>query len=152
MEGKAEMMTRSRKWLFVLLLVAAGAAPLLSARAEGFHGGFNRPYFHGPAWHGGRGWHGFRGVDVWHHGYWNHGWHGGRFGWWWVWGGDWAFYPAPVYPYPAYPYIDAPPAYAGPAPASYWYYCDNPRGYYPYVAQCSAPWRAVPPQPSNATP
>jgi hypothetical protein len=147
-------MIRARTSLFVLLLAAAASmAPLLAARAEP-HGGFYRPYWHGPGWHGGSGWRGgygwhggWRGADLWHRGYWHHGWHGGRFGWWWAWGGPWVFYPAPVYPYPVYPYVDVPSA-PGPAPASYWYYCDNPRGYYPYVTQCGSGWRAVPPQPT----
>jgi hypothetical protein len=25
-----------------------------------------------------------------------------------------------------------------------WYYCSDPAGYYPYVAQCSTGWQAVP--------
>jgi hypothetical protein len=61
-------------------------------------------------------------------------------------------WPAP-YPYP-YPYVYAPPAVVvAPAPAAVvaaqpqsWYYCDNPQGYYPYVATCAAGWRQVPAQ------
>ena len=81
--------------------------------------------------------------------------------------------------YPAYPYY--PPYYAYPPPVVYapppvvyapppvvyspppatptyvqqpeqsWYYCDNPRGYYPYVTDCGSGWRQVPasPQPSR---
>jgi hypothetical protein len=37
-----------------------------------------------------------------------------------------------------------PPAVA-PNP-TYWFYCGNPQGYYPYVPQCSVPWQQVPPQ------
>jgi hypothetical protein len=71
----------------------------------------------------------------------------------------WGFpfpYPYP-YPYPyAYPYPAPPPyyapsaAYAAPADPGYgvapstWYYCANPRGYYPDVPQCNSGWRAVP--------
>lgn len=78
----------------------------------------------------------------WRAGYWYHGWHGGRYGWWWVAPGfGWTFYAAPVYPYPEPP----PPAVAPPPPApATWYYCPNPPGYYPYVAQCYGPWRPVP--------
>jgi hypothetical protein len=25
-----------------------------------------------------------------------------------------------------------------------WYYCSDPAGYYPYVAQCNTGWQAVP--------
>jgi hypothetical protein len=31
-------------------------------------------------------------------------------------------------------------------PASYWYYCAQPAGYYPYVQNCSQPWMKVLPQ------
>ena len=82
-------------------------------------------------------------FDRWRGGGWFHGVHGGRDGWWWVVGPDFYFYPAPVYPYPD-PYL--PPAVA-PAPvpaAATWYYCANPQGYYPYVAQCAVPWQPVP--------
>jgi len=30
---------------------------------------------------------------------------------------------------------------------SVWWYCDNPRGYYPQVLECSVPWRIVNPPP-----
>ena len=58
------------------------------------HGGWRRPHF------GER-----RSFDdhdrtLWRGGHWAHERHGGRFGWWWVAGDDWFFYPDPVYPYP----------------------------------------------------
>jgi hypothetical protein len=86
-----------------------------------------------------------RDFDVWRRGGWIHGRHNGRFGWWWVVNGTWYSYPQPIYPYPD-PYV--PPVAGLPAPApggAYWYFCANPRGYYPYVARCLVPWRAVPP-------
>jgi hypothetical protein len=59
--------------------------------------------------------------------------------------------PAPVYVAPATTYVlpaPAPaPAVQAPAPAATWYYCDNPKGYYPYVANCASPWQAVQPTP-----
>jgi hypothetical protein len=91
---------------------------------------------------------------VWRGGNWNHAWHDGRLGWWWVVGSYWYFYAQPVYPYPD-PYL--PPAVvvqpgpSGPAPAQYWYYCDNPPGYYPYVTSCSTAWRQVPVTPQGQT-
>src|SRR5574337_430131 len=43
-------------------------------------------------------------------------------------------YPYPVYSSPAV--VEAsPPVYAQPQ-QQYWYYCQNPQGYYPYVSQC----------------
>jgi hypothetical protein len=47
-----------------------------------------------------------------------------------------------------------PPAYgpqpevAGPNPG-YWYYCNNPQGYYPYVRECTGEWQNVPANPDN---
>ena len=31
---------------------------------------------------------------------------------------------------------------------SYWYYCPNPQGYYPYVKECSKGWMKVVPAPA----
>ena len=45
--------------------------------------------------------------------------------------------PAPA-PAPAAPQV-------APQQPSYWYYCTEPAGYYPYVNQCSRPWIAVQP-------
>jgi hypothetical protein len=83
-------------------------------------------------------------FETWHGGRWFHGDHGGRAGWWWVVGGLWYFYPAPVYPYPAAPET----VYVGPAApvpaAQYYYWCGRPAGYYPYVSGCHVPWQPVP--------
>ncbi|HXC38725.1 MAG TPA: hypothetical protein VN667_07245 [Burkholderiales bacterium] len=80
-------------------------------------------------------------LELWRRGRWIHDRHNGRFGWWWVVGGVWYFYPAPVYPYPD-PF-QPPTVVLGPEPSPphYWYYCGNPQGYYPYVAQCAVPWQ-----------
>ncbi len=91
-------------------------------------------------------------MGVWRHGHWYHGAHAGRAGWWWIVGGVWYFYPAPVYPYPD-PYV--PPVVAAPPPTYYW--CANPPGYYPQVPACVVPWQAVPaaaaqPAPPGASP
>ena len=74
-------------------------------------------------------------------------------------------YPRPYFSYPYYPYYppsivtvpSSPPVYierpAPPVqqqfPAGYWYYCNNPEGYYPYVADCPAGWRQVDPIPQR---
>ena len=59
-------------------------------------------------------------------------------------------YPAPpVYVYPAPPVVierPAPPAYVESPPPEYWYYCEDPTGYYPYVQQCLRGWMRVVPQ------
>ena len=99
-------------------------------------------------------------YDRWRGGRWYHGPHLGRSGWWWIVGGIWYFYPAPVYPYPnpyVPPVVVVPSAPAAPAPEpapqeQYWYYCPNPAGYYPYVAHCTTDWQKVPASPPGVTP
>ena len=78
----------------------------------------------------------------------------------------WYFAPPPYSYYPPYPYYppvvtvpSEPPTYieqgeedAEPAPAqesSYWYYCEKPQGYYPYVRECPGGWQKVPPRPAG---
>jgi hypothetical protein len=95
--------------------------------------------------------------DLWRHGRWLHDRHEGRFGWWWVVGGAWYFYPEPVYPYPN-PYEPPVAVIVNPAAGSaspppppapqYWYYCSAAGGYYPYVPSCPGGWQAVPATPS----
>ena len=71
--------------------------------------------------------------------------------------GPYYYYPPPpvvYYPPPAY-YAPPPVVYAPPPPAptpvapqaQTWYYCDNPKGYYPYVSNCASGWRQVPARP-----
>jgi hypothetical protein len=78
-----------------------------------------------------------------------------------------AWYGPPVWaprPYWAHPMvIAAPPVYYAPAPvfvrqppayirqpaldeSDYWYYCESPRGYYPYVKSCPGGWMKVVPE------
>lgn len=129
--------------LLVMTLIAAGATGVPPAQAQRHD-------------------HDFHGRDigrftpqerrVWQGGRWEHGWHDNRFAWWWIVDGGWYFYPVPIYPYPTYvpPAIIVqlpPPVPTGLPPAQFWYFCDNPAGYYPYVAACPGPWRAVPATP-----
>ncbi|HXQ53235.1 MAG TPA: hypothetical protein VN802_19245 [Stellaceae bacterium] len=67
---------------------------------------------------------------------------------WWGWPGPYYYVPPPpvVYMPPAYYAPPPPPAPLAAQPQS-WYYCDNPKGYYPYIATCAAGWRQVPAQP-----
>jgi len=79
-------------------------------------------------------------------------------------------YVQPYYPYP-YPYYAYPPVVISPpAPQSppvyvekgqesaapdeststqdyYWYHCDKPEGYYPYIKECPGGWQKVTPEP-----
>lgn len=103
--------------------------------------------------------------DTWRRGHWYHGWYGQRWGWWWLAGNTWFYYPAPIYPYPnpyvpgtvtvvnTEPTVPAPPAQA--PETQYWYHCKAPDGYYPYVPHCPGGWTKVPttpaPTPSQPT-
>jgi hypothetical protein len=116
------------------VFVGSWAGPVDTAYAAGHGGG-----------RGGGGWHGG-----------GHG--GGNFNVWFGpgWGWDPFFYPYyPYYPsYPAYQppvVIQQPEQYVVPEPqpqqTSYWYYCQNPKGYYPYVKRCPGGWMKVVPSP-----
>lgn len=148
------------------LLALAAVVPGLAHADRGFRHG-DRGFRHGRE-RGGPRWHGdIRHFDrhdrgIWRGGFWRHGDHGGRFGWWWVVGGSWYLYPQPVYPYPnpyvppvvvqqpPVQYIERPQAGMGspsaPAPDT-WYHCAHPTGYYPYVRECPGGWTPVPATP-----
>jgi hypothetical protein len=166
-----------RKHLYRSLLSSLGIALLVSTAAPGHawsggggHGGGSG----GGGWHGGGsgggGWHGggsggggWHGSGGWHGG----GWHGGGWGWgggfwgprvfvggpfWYPWGYGYGYpysYPYPVYSQPVVE--QAPAVYTQQTlPPQYWYYCQNPPGYYPYVRECTAGWLQVAPQPISA--
>lgn len=103
---------------------------------------------------------GFHGHFPGHHHHHHHHFHSGAsvgvvLGTPWVWHGY--YRPPPVYVYSP-PIIVTPassPVYiekgiaAAPTEqaSAYWYYCNNPQGYYPYVKACPAGWQPVPVQP-----
>ncbi|HZK89604.1 MAG TPA: hypothetical protein VFC56_05595 [Stellaceae bacterium] len=119
-------------WALMLMagLVIGLASPRVSL-AQVTRGGGAHP---GGTWRGG--------VGEWRGGRWYLGRQGDRYGWWWVVPGyDWYAYDVPVYPSPAYPNPEYPDA---PVSSYYWYYCQSPAGYYPYVQQCPTPWRPIP--------
>ena len=66
----------------------------------------------------------------------------------WYPGYPYAYYPAPYYPAPPVVVQQQPQVYAEPAPSQsdYWYYCQDPQGYYPYVKSCPGGWMQVVPQ------
>jgi hypothetical protein len=101
----------------------------------------------------------WRPAPGFHSGYWHHGWRGGYYGWWWVAGPTWYLYSAPVYAGGVYAVPSEAPLQvieggtigeersAPTQSTQYWYYCDSPAGYYPYVKECGSEWRPVPAQP-----
>jgi hypothetical protein len=123
------------------------------------HGG--APAYGGrPSYGGGPGYGGRPGYGGWYghgYGYWRGPYYGGGA---WI-GPGWApwWWGSPAYLGLPYPYYTAPsviverspPVYVQPAPqpneAYYWYYCENPKGYYPYVRECPMGWMKVAPSP-----
>jgi hypothetical protein len=136
--------------LALLAALAAAGLPAQAQRFEEHRGPFRGDigHFHEHDW------------AVWHAGHWEHGFHDGRLGWWWLAGGVWYFYPYPIYPYPdpfVPPVVTAAPAVVETVPPpptpTAWYYCNSAKGYYPYVPACPEGWQAVAASPaiSSAT-
>jgi hypothetical protein len=145
----------------LLALLIACNLPAYAAGPGGYHGsgghsgsgGYQRTGgyqghggYHGSAnyyGHGGNNGHGNSysfGIGI------TPGWGGWGPGWW----------GPPAYPYyPYYPYYPAPPVVIQQQPqayaqqnqqeSDYWYYCQNPQGYYPYVKSCPGGWMKVVP-------
>lgn len=135
-------------WVVMTLLLAGACAGYADPGRHGGRGG-GGAYDRSHVWHGGS--HGGRGggVDVWIG--------PGRWPGWW--GPTYPYYVTDPY-YRYYPEYAAPPVviqqpaeeYVQPAEQlptepSYWYYCRNPQGYYPYVKQCPNGWMKVVPSP-----
>jgi hypothetical protein len=130
-------------------MLGVSAPALAEHGGGGFHGGgFHGGGFHG--FHGGRfGVAGFHGAHFHFGGFHHHAFnrfHGGfgygfypglglglGFGFGYPW--YWNYYP------PYYGYYGGEIPYAS---TTYWYYCSNPAGYYPYVTRCYGTWQAVP--------
>jgi len=135
------------------MLASAGPPPHGGGRYVGHHhGGAHRPYYPAvrpvyPGWRAGY-WGPRAGIYVGAPVYGS--------GWPYAWGASYAVpYGVPyAVPYGVAPLVvttaPAPQVIVQPAqsvPAdSYWYYCTQPAGYFPYVQNCSQPWMKVVPQ------
>lgn len=156
------MKRRLLGWLAVLALCAIGSGTAMAygrVVVGGFYGGHGRVDYYG-------GWHGYHGG--WRGAYWGPGagfYLGGAAYW-----GGWPY----AYSYGYLPYATSyalvaptvyveqpvegsplpaqsspgPPSVAGNAgsPPTFWFYCTQPAGYYPYVRDCSQAWMRVLPQ------
>jgi hypothetical protein len=62
------------------------------------------------------------------------------------------YYPPTVITVPVTPpvYIQQAPPAAPDYPSGYWYYCNNPEGYYPYIKDCPRGWQQVEPIPPSS--
>lgn len=45
------------------------------------------------------------------------------------------------------PQVQAPQSYSAPQQDNFWYHCDKPEGYYPYIKDCPQGWQKVTPEP-----
>ena len=138
-----------------LVIVLIGPITSTSVRARG-GGGYGGGHYGG-------GWGGHYGGGH-YGGGWGYG-HGGHYGH----SGFGFYFGAPFYSYPYYSYPYQYPYYYPPAvitvpatppvyiqqsppaarqyPNGYWYYCNNPEGYHPYVKECPNGWQQVDPIP-----
>jgi hypothetical protein len=147
--------------LFSCALPAYAAGPGANQGSGGYRGsgGYHRSggYQGSGGYHGSSGYHGSGS----HSGHGGHNGHGNSYNFgiaigpgWGGWGPGW--WGPPAYPYyPYYPYYQAPPVVIGQQPqayvqqnqqeSDYWYYCQNPQGYYPYIKSCPGGWMKVVP-------
>ncbi len=126
-----------RKLTLALAILAVVAVPA-QASEHGFRGGHEQFKHFNRFQHGFRGPHVFVGPRVFI----------GPGPFWYPY--PYAYYPSPVVIEPApQVYVQPPPA---PPPQSYWYYCEDPKGYYPYVSQCPGGWMQVVPRTNAPTP
>jgi hypothetical protein len=154
---KMKTLTKTMSWLLVFSTLALAMPMAANAERNDRGGGDRDRHDNRGGWHGDI--HHFNDRDMgrWRGGHWNHGYHDGRLGWWWVVAGLWYFYPQHVAGYPD-PYTPppvvvvqptAPAVSSTPPPSQYWYYCDASKAYYPYVPSCPAGWRMVPATPAG---
>ena len=145
--------------VIILSFAFLGSPSILEAQGRfGGHGGRGGPHGGYYGGHGGGGgphggYYGGHGGWGYHRGYYPH----------WGFGFYWGFpivgWPYAVYggwPYVGWPYYppqapEAAPAYREPEQQQpyYWYYCQDPQGYFPYVKNCPGGWIQVKP---NITP
>ncbi len=163
------MRTNSKQRMAIVALAAAlmmtvrpgqaqhqGGDPRDHGSDHADHGHYTRGHdYHNYDFHG-RDFHHFTPYErqTWSGGHWEHGWHDNHFAWWWTAGGGWYSFPVPIYPFPTYvpPAVvvqQPPPASTILPPSQFWYHCDNPQGYYPYVPVCNGPWREMSATPSQ---
>ena len=116
---------------------------------------------------GGRGYYGgyAHGYPYGYYGRYGYGWRG--YPYWWGYSYWWGYpywWSSPYYSYydpyyyggygepPVPPEGGSPPAASGQQQSSYWHFCQNPEGYYPYVKDCPGGWLTVVPSKPNAAP
>lgn len=129
-------MTNLRWVCLIITLLTAASSVVLARGGYGHHG---RSHLNIGIGYYGPGYYGYGGYGLGGYGY----------------GYGYSFNNRPYYDYPPTMIVSStPPVYiqqaqpVQPQP-NYWYYCQNPEGYYPYVQNCSGGWLQVAPQPSE---
>ena len=145
--------------IFIALTLILVAPPSSSAggRSHGYAGGKAGGGHHG--YRGGYGYRGNYGYKRVHGrwGYYRRPW-GPRWGVNFRWGGPlwWGpgFAPYGFFAPPPVVVQQQPPVYVQPEPqqTDYWYYCQNPQGYYPYIKSCPGGWMRVVPETTPPNP
>jgi hypothetical protein len=129
--------------VFLAMAILCVSPWIADAQGPRGHGG---GYPHG---HGG----GYAPGGGGHPAHWNFGFYWGGPGWYWPWWGPYYGYgyypPAPTYVVPQQPQVYVQPQQ--PQEQAYWYYCQDPHGYYPYVQNCPGGWMKVVPTPTPPT-
>ncbi len=131
----------------LIVLIGSIGSNSVWARGGGHGGGFGGGHYGGGHYGGGWGHGGYSygalglGLGL---GY-GMGYYGGYGGYGYGYGG----YPPTVVTVPVAPpiYIQQAPPVVQQNPSGYWYYCNSPQGYYPYIKQCPGGWQQVEPTP-----
>ena len=150
--------TGSILFLFIVSLLLAVAPPgFAGGRSYAYAGGKNGGGYHG--YRGGHGRQGHYGYKRTHGrwGHYRHGW-GPRWGVHFRWNGPvwWGPWPVP-FGFSAPPPVivqQQPPVFVQPEQeaANFWYYCQEPQGYYPYIKNCPGGWMRVVPETTPPNP
>lgn len=143
------------RWICLIITLLTAASSAVWARGGGHGGGGHNSYGGGHNNYGGGHSHLNIGIGYYGPGYYGYGGYGyggyglGGYGY------GYPFYNRPYYSYPPTVIVPStPPVYIQQVQPvqlqpNYWYYCQNPEGYYPYVKNCPGGWLQVAPQPSG---
>lgn len=143
--------------LIVSLILVAPPPGIAGGRSYGYADGKHKGGYHG--FRGGQGRQGHYGIKRIHApwGHYRHGW-GPRWGvhFRWsgpVWWGPW-YRPFGLYAAPPVIVQQQPPIFVQPEQETdhYWYYCQDPQGYYPYIKSCPGGWMRVVPETTPPSP
>ena len=130
---------KTLKTVIMVVLILLVTFPLVQAVEVRYHG---RSYY--------------RGYAYGYYGRYGYGWRGYPYRWgypyWWAYPYYDPYYYGGYGEPPVPPQGVTPPAASGQQQPSYWHFCQDPEGYYPYVKECPGGWMTVVPSKPNAPP